>query len=58
MRPDARNKRDYGRSYDMDAARRDLANGVHFSVVAVRLGVSDEDLAVRLDLEEKGRRPC
>ena len=58
MRPDARNKRDYGRSYDMDAARRDLANGVHFSVVACRLGVSDEDLAVRLDLEEKGRRPC
>ena len=56
MRPDARNKRDYGRSYDMDAARRDLAMGVHFSVVACRLGVSDEDLALRLDVE-KERRP-
>ena len=58
MRPDARNKRDYGRGYDLDTAKRDLANGVHFSVVACRLGVSDEDFAVRLDLEEKGRRPC
>ena len=56
MRPDTRNKRSYGRGYDLDAARRDLALGVHFSVVACRLGVSDEDLAARLDLE-KGRRP-
>ena len=58
MRPDTRNKRSYGRSYSMEAAREDLANGVHFSVVACRLGLSDEDLAVRLDLDEKGRRPC
>lgn len=66
MRPDTRNKRSYGRSYSMEAAREDLANGVHFSVVAVRLGVSEEDLAFSLDTysdalaslqaEEAGRR--
>ena len=55
MRPDARNKRDYGRGYDLDTARRDLAMGVHWSVVACRLGVSDEDLAVPLDLEKAAR---
>ena len=51
MRPDTRNKRDYGRGYDLDTARRELAMGVHFSVVACRLGLSDEDLALRLDVE-------
>lgn len=50
MRPDARNKRDYGRGYGLDTARRDLAMGVHFGVVAVRLGASEEDLALALDL--------
>ena len=49
MRADTRNKRDYGRAYDMAAAKRDLAMGVHFSVVACRLGLSDEDLARRLE---------
>lgn len=58
MRPDTRNKRSYGRGYDLAAAKNDLAMGVHFSVVALRLGLSEEDLAVRLDLDEKGRRPC
>ena len=57
------------RDYTLDAARRDLANGVHFGVVAVRLGASEADLALALDLtaealagryadELKGRRPC
>lgn len=56
MRPDTRNKRDYGRSYDMATARRELAMGVHFSVVAVRLGLSDEDLALRLDVDDQAAR--
>lgn len=38
------------RDYTLDAARRDLANGVHFGVVAVRLGASEADLALALDL--------
>ena len=36
--------------YTLDRARRDLANGVHFGVVAVRLGASEDDLALALDL--------
>jgi hypothetical protein len=36
--------------YTMDRARRELANGVHFGVVAARLGASEADLAVALDL--------
>jgi len=54
MRPDTRNKRDYGRGYDLDTARRDLAMGVHFGVVSVRLGVREDDLAAMLDLFERG----
>ena len=57
------------RDYTLDNARRDLANGVHFGVVAVRLGASEEDLALALDLSAdalagvyardlKERRPC
>ena len=38
------------RDYSLDNARRDLANGVHFGVVAVRLGSTEEDLALALDL--------
>ena len=38
------------RDYTLDRARQDLANGVHFGVVAVRLGASEEDLALALDL--------
>lgn len=36
--------------YTLERARQDLANGVHFGVVAVRLGASEEDLALALDL--------
>jgi hypothetical protein len=38
------------RDYTLQNARRDLANGVHFGVVSCRLGVSEEDLALALDL--------
>ena len=51
--PDTRNKRDYGRGYDMADAVRDLGNGVHFAVVSVRLGVSEEELADRLSAERE-----
>ena len=38
------------RDYTLERARQDLANGVHFGVVAVRLGSTEEDLALALDL--------
>ena len=38
------------REYTLKNARHDLANGVHFGVVSLRLGVSEEDLALVLDL--------
>lgn len=39
------------RDYGTEAARRDLANGVHVAVVACRMGVTEADLAVALDLD-------
>lgn len=38
------------RDYTLADARRDLGNGVHFGVVALRLGATEEDLALALDL--------
>ena len=52
MRGRPRNKRDY----TLATAQAELAEGVHFGVVAARMGITEADLAVRLDLLDNPSR--